>query len=73
MPRSETSIFQSPKNGLFYLVNLKGRGGVVGEYACEKEAKAARRLMPEHLRSMEYAEQETRPQVAPDRDAREFA
>ena len=62
MPRSDNSIFQSPKTGLFYLVNIKGRGGVVGEYSCESEARAARRMMPEHLRSIETVERMTRPQ-----------
>lgn len=71
MPRSETAIFQSPKTGLFYLVNLKGRGGVFGEYDSEKEAKAARRMVPDALRSSELADAMLRPQPAPDCDARE--
>lgn len=71
MPRSETSIFQSPKTGLFYLVNIKGRGGVMGEYANEQEAKQARRMMPEHLRSIETVDALTRPQPAAECDIRE--
>lgn len=71
MPRSETAIFQSPKTHLFYLVNTKGRGGVVGEYASEKEAKQARRMMPEFLRSLEDADMLIRPQPAAECDVRE--
>lgn len=71
MPRSETAIFQSPKTHLFYLVNVKGRGGVMGEYASEQEAKQARRMMPEHLRSIETVDALIRPQPAAECDVRE--
>lgn len=71
MPRSETSIFQSPKTGLFYLVNTKGRGGVFGAFDSEKEAKAARRMVPDALRSGETADLLLRPQPAAERDVRE--
>lgn len=68
MPRSANAIFQSPKTGLFHLINLKGDGGVYGGYDTEKEAKEARRRMPEHLRSCNTVDACLRPQPASERD-----
>lgn len=68
MPRSDASIFQSPKTGLFYFVNIKGEGGVHGGYDSEQEAKEARRRLPEHLRSCRTVDARLRPQPAAEGD-----
>lgn len=67
MPRSDAAIFRD-KAGLFRLINLKGDGGVFGPYDTEKEAKEARRRLPEHLRSCNTVDAYLRPQPAQEND-----
>lgn len=68
MPRSNVSIFKSPKTHLFYLVNVKGDGTVHGGYDSEQEAKEARRLLPAHEDSTRTVDRYLRPQPMAERD-----
>ena len=73
MPRSNVSIFQSPKTRLFYLVNLKGDGAVHGGYDSEKEAREARRLLPAHEESCRTVERLIAPQPGAEHDINPLA
>lgn len=74
MPRSDVSMFQSPKDGLFYCVSLKG-DRCHGPFIDAKQARYMRKMIPAHERSnaIVAANPELRPQVGDERDVNPLA